>query len=89
MLSASQGPRGGHAAVYRTGVSDGVFERCQVGPGWFDDNIDTFCLDALRVGSLAVFGTSDGDVFVSEDAGATWAELATGLPSVNRVLVLP
>ena len=54
LLSASDGPRGGHAAVYRGGLTDGRFERCTDGiPAWFDDNIYTYCLDSLNDGSFA------------------------------------
>ena len=47
------------------------------------------CLDALPDGSFAAFGTSDGQLFVSRDAGSSWTELASGLPAILRVLVLP
>src|SRR4029450_5922267 len=54
LVSASDGPRGGHAAVYRGGLTDGSFERCADGlPAWFDDNIATYCLDSLNHGSVA------------------------------------
>ena len=90
LLSASNGPRGGWAAVYRGDRSGGTFERCRAGlPEWFNDNIDTYCLDALPDGTLASFGTSDGHLYGSTDEGATWNELASGLPPVQRVLVLP
>jgi len=90
LVSASRGPRGGHAAVYRGDLAGGGLERCRTGlPEWFDDNIDSYCLDAHPAGSFVAFGTSDGRVFASEDAGLSWAELASGLPSVQRVLVLP
>ena len=90
LLSASNGPRGGRAAVYRGDLSGGTFERCRAGlPEWFDDNIDTYRLDALPDGTLASFGTSDGHLYGSTDEGVTWNELASGLPSVQRVLVLP
>ena len=90
LLSTSNGPRGGRAAVYRGDLSGTTFERCRTGlPEWFDDNIDTYCLDALPDGSLAAFGTSDGHLYGSTDEGATWNELASGLPQVQRVLVLP
>jgi hypothetical protein len=55
----------------------------------FSDNIDTYCLDAHPDGSFVAFGTEDGLVFASNDAGSTWGELASGLPTVRRVLVLP
>jgi photosystem II stability/assembly factor-like uncharacterized protein len=90
LVSASNGPRGAHAGVYRGDLRAGAFERCAAGlPGSFDDNIDTFCLDALNDGSFAAFGTSDGRLFGSDDAGSTWHELASDLPSVQHVLVLP
>jgi len=89
LLSASRGPRGGKAAVYRAPLAGGAFERCVTGlPEWFDDNVDTYCLDALPDGSLAAFGTSDGHMFASDDAGATWSPVADGLGPVRRVLVL-
>ena len=88
LVSASRGPRGGRSAVYRAGLARGPFERCREGlPEWFDDNVDTYCLDALPDGSLAAFGTADGKVFASEDAGATWAEVARGLDRLRQVLV--
>jgi hypothetical protein len=89
LLSASRGPRGGHAAVYRGALIGGGLERCRTGlPDWFDDNIDSHCLDAHPDRPFVAFGTSDGRVFASEDAGLSWAEFASGLPSVRRVLVL-
>jgi len=89
LVSASNGPRGSRSAVYRGDLHDGAFERCTEGlPEAFDDNIDTYCLDALPDGSFAAFGTSDGRGFASSDGGASWGELASGLPPVNRVLVL-
>jgi hypothetical protein len=73
--------------VYRRPASGGPFEKCERGlPEWFSDNIDTGCLAAAS--SRAVFGTRDGDVFVSEDAGDTWAQVSSGLSPVNQVLVL-
>lgn len=89
LVSASNGPRGGGAAVYRGDLEGGPFSRCAAGPGWFDDNIDTHCLDALPDGSLAAFGTSDGRVYASTDQGATWDELASDLGSVTRLLPMP
>jgi hypothetical protein len=88
LLSASDGPRGGHGAVYRGRLDGGAFERCRTGlPEWFADNVDSHCLDALP--ELAALGTSDGQVYVSSDQGSTWARIAEGLPRVSRVLVLP
>ena len=89
LVSASDGPRGGRAAVYRRAVGGGgPFERCRTGlPEWFDGNIDSAWLDATP--ELAAFGTSDGRVFASADEGSTWEEMAAGLPSVGAVLITP
>jgi hypothetical protein len=85
LASASTGPRGGRAAVYRRPLAGGgPFVRCTEGlPEWFAANIDTFCLAAA--GTLAVFGTEEGSVFVSEDEGQTWRVVAEGLPAVRCV----
>jgi len=89
LLTASTGPRGGRSAVYRGPVDVSSFERCDGGlPGWFGNNIDTYCLDAKPDGSLAAFGSNDGRVFTSTDRGRSWSQLAKGLPEVRRVLVI-
>jgi hypothetical protein len=90
LVSTSQGPRGGRAGVYRAGLEGGAFERCREGlPTWFDDNIDSYCLDALNDGSFAALGTADGRLFGSDDGGVTWGELAAGLPPVQHLLLMP
>jgi hypothetical protein len=87
LMSASLGPRGGRAAVYRRSMSGGPFEKCEKGlPEWFSDNIDTGCLAAGS--SRAVFGTRDGDVFISEDSGETWAQVSSGMSPISQVLLL-
>jgi hypothetical protein len=90
LVSASEGPRGGRVGIYRAGLVDGGFERCRTGlPDWFGDNIDTYCLDALKDGSYAAFGTADGHVYGSDDGGTAWLELVTGLPPVQHLLLVP
>jgi hypothetical protein len=83
LASASTGPRGGKAAVYRRPLAgDGPFMRCTEGlPEWFPTNIDTFCLAAS--GTVAAFGTNEGSVFISQDEGQTWRPLSEGLASVR------
>lgn len=89
LLSASTGPDGKRSAVYRGDFDGSAFERCTQGlPEWFDENIDSYNLDSLPDGKLAAFGTRDGRLFASTDRGVSWAEIASGLPEVNRVLVL-
>lgn len=86
LVSASTGPRGGRAALYRRPLQgQEPFERCAAGlPEWFRGNIDTHCLAASE--STVAFGTED-EVFLSEDEGRTWERAASGLPGV-RALVL-
>jgi hypothetical protein len=89
LVSASTGPRGDRSAVYRGSVSGGSFERCANGlPDWFDDNIDSACLDAIPSAGSAAFGTTAGRVFASTDEGAVWAEAASGLPPVRCLTLL-
>jgi len=88
LLSASNGPRGGRSGVYRGRLDGGGFERCTEGlPEWFEHNVDSSCLDAVP--DLAAFGTEDGRVFGSSDQGGTWVEVASGLPPVRCLLVMP
>jgi hypothetical protein len=76
-LSASTGPRGGRAALYRREPGADVFERCaDTLPNWFPGNIDSHCL-AARGGTTA-FVTEDGRGFVSDDGGGSWREVLGG-----------
>jgi hypothetical protein len=84
LLTAATGPHGGRGAVYRIPLEGIAFEKCETGlPEWFDGNIDSGWLAAD--GATVAFGTSDGDVFVSQDEGVRWERAAEGLPQI-RVL---
>ncbi len=86
LLSASTSHTGRKSALYRRDLEGETFERCTEGlPQWFADNVDTYCLDADA--TSAALGTSDGIVFVSEDAGRSWKEIAAGLPSISCVVL--
>ena len=90
LVSASAGPQGGRSAVYRGRLEGGRLERCRQGlPTWFDTNIDTHCLDALPAGQLAAIGTEDGRVFASWNQGSSWSLVASDLPHVRCIRVLP
>lgn len=81
-LTASVGPHGGRSAIYRRAVESDRFERCSEGlPGWFGDNIDTGCVTVS--GTSVAFGTSEGAVYLSEDAGESWSIAAEGLAPVR------
>lgn len=86
LISTSTGPRGHRAALYRMLLDgDTTFVRCSNGLPWFDDNIDTACLDANE--SFVVCGTGDGRLFRSADEGMRWSLLAEGLPAITTVTV--
>lgn len=89
LVSASRGPRGGEAAVYRARPDGTDLDRCTAGlPDSIDGNIDTYCLDALPDGELAAFASEDGRLFTSADEGRTWSQAAEGLARPQCLLVL-
>jgi hypothetical protein len=87
LVSASDGPSGRRAAVYRTPLGRREpLERCRDGlPEWLADNVDTYCL--ATSGSMAVFGTTDGSLYRSNDEGTSWALLTSDLPAVRCVAI--
>lgn len=86
LVSASTGPRGGTAALYRRPLEgDQPFEKCTGLPEWFPGNIDTSCLAAS--GSTVAFGTEEGDLFRSEDEGRSWEQVASELPAIRAIVL--
>jgi len=84
LVSASTGPRGRRSALYRKPLDGGPrFERCHDRLPWFEDNIDTACLEAS--GPVVVFGTEDGRVFRSLDGGEHWELVTKGMPSIRCI----
>ncbi|KAF3887816.1 MULTISPECIES: beta propeller repeat protein [Nostocales] len=83
LMTASTGPRTNKAAIYRRPLDrSGAFEKCDRGlPEWFSSNINTGTVATLE--NFAAFGTSDGQIFFSNDAGLTWKKIATDLASIN------
>ena len=89
LVSAADGPRGGHSGVYWSSVDGRSFERATQGlPEWFSHNVDSLWLDAFPNGSLAAFGTEDGNLFASTDQGRSWSQIARGLPGMTRVQLI-
>jgi hypothetical protein len=85
-LSASTGPRGGRAAVYRREPGGDVFDKCEGGlPEWFGQNIDSHRLAAAD--GTVVFGTEEGGVCVSQDGGRSWEMAADGLGPVTTAAI--
>lgn len=87
LVSASTGPGNRRAALYRRRFRRNErFEKCRQGlPDWFGSNIDTFCLAAS--GTTAAFGTEEGLLFLSPDAGASWETVAKDLRAVQCVSI--
>lgn len=83
LVTASDGPHGSRAAVYRKRLAtDEPFERCRSGlPEWFDHNLNTHCL--IASGSELALGSRDGRVFTSQDQGESWEILAEDLPRIE------
>ena len=87
LLSVSQGPGGEQACLYRRALEDSVFERCRIGlPEWFATNVDTHCLTAWD--EQVVVAAPGGSLFVSNDVGVRWHEMALGLPEPRAVVIL-
>jgi hypothetical protein len=87
LLSVSNGPDGGESALYRRKLEDSVFDRCRLGlPEWFAGNVDTHCLAAWD--EQVVVAAPGGSLFVSNDIGQRWHELASGLPEPRAITIL-
>jgi photosystem II stability/assembly factor-like uncharacterized protein len=87
VLSASTGPDGNRAGVYRRPLhGGGPFRPFGTGlPAAYPGNVDTFCL--VADGSRAALGTFTGRVFASDDAGESWSIVAAGPPVTCLSLV--
>jgi hypothetical protein len=86
-MSASTGPRGGRAAVYRRAAGENTFGKCSGGlPEWFAQNIDSHQLAAF--GGLVVFG-AQGRLFVSDDGGGSWSDSGTAYPEITCIAIAP
>ena len=85
-LSASTGPRGGRAALYRREPGADAFERCDGAlDDWFAGNIDSHRVAAA--GGTVLFGTEDGRAFLSQDAADTWRSVAEDASRITCVAV--
>lgn len=82
IVSVSQGPGGGRAAVYHgEAAGTGTLTRCRDGlPEWFTGTIDTGC---LTTDGRSVALADGGTVYRSDDAGLSWHVLAGDLPTVR------
>lgn len=87
LLSASEGPSGKMAIVYRRPLSGSRrFGRCRGGLlEIFPTNVDTHCIAAR--GRTVVVGSPDGTIYTSSDSGLKWTKVVSGLPPVRCVLL--
>lgn len=87
-LSASEGPDGSKAAVYRRPLfGTRRFGKCRGGfPEHLAGNVDSGCIAAA--GRSVVVGTPDGRILRSQDSGLKWQQIVTGLPPVTRIRLL-
>lgn len=90
LATASTGPASTDGGVYRRPLGDPTapFTRCGDGsedgmPASFPHNIDTFALAGAD--ALAAVGTPTGDLYLSEDSGATWCRVGHALPGIHCV----
>jgi hypothetical protein len=79
VVSASRGPGGGDAALYRRPLAGGAFERIGAGLPALGGNVDTGWV--VADGDLVAVALADGSVHRSEDGGRTFECVADGLPA--------
>ena len=84
-VSASRGPHGARAALYRKRIGDDEFRRCADGlPDWFSENLNTGCLVVSPESVVA--GDRNGTVYGSTDLGDSWATIGSGLPPIHCLI---
>ena len=81
LFSASTGPRTNRGRLYSCPLWEEDIAPLSGGlPEWFDDNVDTHCL--VSDGSTVHVGHDD-EVWRSDDAGESWAQLIGGLSGIT------
>ena len=83
---------GGRPAVYRTRDAGLSWERQDRGfpseQGWFTVKRQAFCADHADPLGLYL-GTTGGELWMSDDEGAAWRQIAAHLPEIYSVTVAP
>ena len=83
---------GGRPAVYRTRDAGGSWERQDGGfpreQGWFTVKRQAFCADA-QVPLGLYLGTTGGELWMSDDEGGSFRQIAAHLPEIYSVTAAP
>jgi hypothetical protein len=81
IFSASTGPRTQRGRLYTCPLWEDHIEPVTTGlPEWFDDNLNTYCIDADQ---QRVYIGHDDQVWVSEDRGISWSVMTSGLSGIT------
>lgn len=87
LVGISRGFRGGDAALYRSTDRGETWTRATEGhPSLADTIFKAVAFSRSSANSVAA-GTMAGEVWLSEDGGASWAVAASGLPPVRSLLM--
>ena len=83
---------GGLPAVYRTTDAGASWERQDKGfpaaQGWFTVKRQAFCADTAKPVGLYL-GTTGGELWMSDDEGGSWRQIAAHLPEIYSVVAAP
>ena len=83
---------GGLPAVYRTADAGASWERQDKGfpaaQGWFTVKRQAFCADTAKPVGLYL-GTTGGELWMSDDEGGSWRQIAAHLPEIYSVVAAP
>jgi len=86
LVVASSGYAAGDDALYRFDPARARFERCNVGiPPELGGSLDARQLVAN--GRTAAIATPNGNLYLSKDAGRSWALAAADLPTVRAIVI--
>ena len=83
---------GGRPAVYKTGDAGTSWTRQDRGfpreQAWFTVKRQAFCADVAEPVGLYL-GATNGEIWMSEDEGESWREIAAHLPEIYSVVAAP
>lgn len=78
------GRKNARASVARSRDGGRTWERMGGLPEGMTASIEAMILESTANGCAVYLGTTDGDVFCSEDDGESWTRIVNGLPSISK-----